>query len=63
VFVLLRAEMEKQPRLLCSELCVQRRPYEVTLNCAILAWKDVQFGQKHTGRAIYGAGKAGELHM
>ncbi|XP_016147285.1 ceramide kinase-like [Sinocyclocheilus grahami] len=51
--------MEKQTRLLCSELCVQRRLFEVTLNCAILAWKDIQIAQKHTGRAIYGAAKAG----
>uniref|UniRef100_A0A8C2I6S0 Ceramide kinase n=1 Tax=Cyprinus carpio TaxID=7962 RepID=A0A8C2I6S0_CYPCA len=51
--------MEKQSRLLCSELCVQRRLYEVTLNCAILAWKDIQIAKKHTGRAIYGAVKAG----
>ncbi|KAL0195713.1 hypothetical protein M9458_009285, partial [Cirrhinus mrigala] len=50
--------MEKQSRLLCSELCVQRRLYEVTLNCAILAWKDIQNAKKHTGRAIYGAVKA-----
>ncbi|XP_005168600.2 ceramide kinase isoform X1 [Danio rerio] len=51
--------MEKQSTLLCSELSVQRRLYEVTLNCAILAWKDVQNAKKHTGRAIYGAVKAG----
>lgn len=51
--------MEKQSPLLCSELRVQRRLYEVTLNCAILAWKDVQNAKKHTGRAIYGAVKAG----
>lgn len=61
--VLLRAEMEKQSRLLCSELCVQRRLCEVTLNCAVLAWKDIQIAKKHTGRAIYGAVKAGELHI
>ncbi|XP_055047456.2 ceramide kinase [Misgurnus anguillicaudatus] len=51
--------MEKQPRLLCSELCVQRRPYEVILNCAILAWKETQTTKKQAGRAIYGAVKAG----
>uniref|UniRef100_A0A8C2CFE6 Ceramide kinase n=1 Tax=Cyprinus carpio TaxID=7962 RepID=A0A8C2CFE6_CYPCA len=51
--------MEKQSRLLCSELCVQRRLFEVTLNCTVLAWKDIQIDKKHTGRAIYGAVKAG----
>lgn len=51
--------MEKQPRLLCSVLCVQRRPYEVILNCAILAWKETQTNKKQAGRAIYGAVKAG----
>lgn len=55
--------MEKQSRLLCSELCVQRRLFEVTLNCTVLAWKDIQIDKKHTGRAIYGAVKAGELHI
>lgn len=51
--------MEKQSRLLCSELCVQRRLFEVTLNRTALAWKDTEITKKHTGRAIYGAVKAG----
>lgn len=63
MYVLLTSEMEKQPRLLCSVLSVQRRPHEVILNCAVLAWKETQTAKKHTGRAIYGAVKAGELHI
>ncbi|KAA0721185.1 Ceramide kinase [Triplophysa tibetana] len=55
--------MEKQPRLLCSVLSVQRRPYEVILNCAILAWKETQTTKKHTGRGIYGAVKAGSYYV
>ncbi|XP_051547542.1 ceramide kinase isoform X2 [Myxocyprinus asiaticus] len=51
--------MEKQSSLLSSQLCIQRRQYEVTLNSFFLAWKEIQTAKKYTGRAIYGAFKAG----
>ncbi|TRY59243.1 hypothetical protein DNTS_026382 [Danionella cerebrum] len=51
--------MEKQAPLLCSELRVDRRLYEVTLNSMVLVWKDTQTNKKHIGRSGYAAVKAG----
>ncbi|XP_051974746.1 ceramide kinase-like isoform X2 [Xyrauchen texanus] len=45
--------------LLSSQLCIQRKQYEVTLNSFILAWKEIQTAKTYTVRSIYGAFKAG----
>ncbi|MCJ8743263.1 hypothetical protein PDJAM_G00091850 [Pangasius djambal] len=57
---------EKQPKppplLLSSQLSLQNRGYEVTLNSAFLSWKEVETRQKRTAANIYGPLKAAGSH-
>ncbi|KAG5845960.1 hypothetical protein ANANG_G00144700 [Anguilla anguilla] len=45
--------MEKQPRLLSSQLLLKNRVFEVTLNRALLTWKEIQTKKKRVYGSIH----------
>ncbi|KAJ8373956.1 hypothetical protein SKAU_G00045360 [Synaphobranchus kaupii] len=51
--------MEKPPGLLSYSLLLKNRVYEVTLNCAQLAWKKLQSKKKRVSRSIHNSCKVG----
>ncbi|XP_064198068.1 ceramide kinase-like [Anguilla rostrata] len=51
--------MEKQPRLLSSQLLLKNRVFEVTLNRALLTWKEIQTKKKRVYGSIHSTFKVG----
>ncbi|KAJ8392027.1 hypothetical protein AAFF_G00083370 [Aldrovandia affinis] len=51
--------MEKPPRLLSSHLLLKNRVYEVTLNRALMVWKELQTKKKRVSGSIHNSLKVG----
>ncbi|KAL7827876.1 hypothetical protein AOLI_G00310280 [Acnodon oligacanthus] len=55
--------MEKQPRLLCSQLSVENRVCDATLSCSVLSWREVaDSSRKRIAASVYGPLKAAGSH-
>ncbi|XP_030638566.1 ceramide kinase [Chanos chanos] len=54
--------MEKQPRLLSSQLSLQNRVCDVTLNCVVLTWKERETTKKRVSGSFLGSSRAAGSH-